>query len=201
MEQFAAVAVAHFLALLIPGVDFLLIARTSMTHGWRSATGTCLGIATANGILICAAFAGLSFVSSPIVHDVIQLVGGLFLISVGVAFLRSDARIDLRDDAPLASTGWLRNVAVGLSSGLLNPKNALFYVSLGAALGADAPLPLYGAWMVAVVLTWDVFVAFMLGSRITLLRMERFLPWLTRAAGCFLCIFGGAMVVSLSGQR
>ena len=59
MEQFAAVALAHFLALLIPGVDFFLIARTAMTSGWRNATGACLGIAAANGIFIAAAFSGI----------------------------------------------------------------------------------------------------------------------------------------------
>src|SRR5690606_20393944 len=42
MEQFVAIAVAHFLALLIPGVDFFLIARTAMTSGWRNASGACL---------------------------------------------------------------------------------------------------------------------------------------------------------------
>ena len=76
MEQFLAVAAAHFVALLIPGVDFFLIARTAMTGGWRNATGVCLGIATANGIFIAAAFCGVSLISHPLLLDAIQLVGG-----------------------------------------------------------------------------------------------------------------------------
>lgn len=199
MEQFLAVAAAHFLALLIPGVDFFLIARTAMTDGWRSATGACLGIATANGIFIAAAFSGVSLISHPLLLSAIQLAGGSFLIFIGIAFLRSQARIDL-DQAPAAQrTTWLRNVGLGIASGLLNPKNALFYVSLAAAVGTAAPvtLTLYGAWMFSIVLAWDVFVAVVLGSRRALSRMERFLPWLTRIAGAFLILFGGGMIASL----
>ncbi|MGO3832636.1 MAG: hypothetical protein ACTJGT_01610 [Microbacteriaceae bacterium] len=78
MEQFVAVAVVHFLALLIPGVDFFLIARTAMTSGWRNATGICVGIATANGTFIAAAFSGLSLISHPtlltVIHAVVKLL-------------------------------------------------------------------------------------------------------------------------------
>ncbi|WP_206427411.1 LysE family translocator [Brevibacterium aurantiacum] len=93
MEQFAAVALAHFLALLIPGVDFFLIARTAMTSGWRNATGACLGIAAANGIFIAAAFSGISIISHPTVLVVIQLAGGAFLVFIGIAFMRSTPRL------------------------------------------------------------------------------------------------------------
>ncbi|PXY34592.1 lysine transporter LysE [Prauserella sp. PE36] len=200
MEQFVAVAIAHFLALLIPGVDFFLIARTAMTSGWRNATGVCLGIATANGIFIAAAFSGVSLISHPALLDALQLAGGGFLIFVGLAFLSSRARIDL-DQAPGAQrTTWLRNFGLGIASGLLNPKNALFYVSLAAAVRAAAPftLLLYGTWMFSIVLAWDVFVAVVLGSRRALARMDRILPWLTRLSGGFLVLFGGGMIVALA---
>lgn len=202
MEQFLAVVAAHFLALLIPGVDFFLIARTAMTSGWRNATGACLGIATANGIFIAAAFSGVSLISHPLLLNAIQVVGGGFLIFIGVAFLRSRARIDLDHVSSTQRTTWLRSFGLGIASGLLNPKNALFYVSLAAAVGTAAPLTLtlYGVWMFTIVLVWDVFVAVVLGSRRALARMDRILPWLTRIAGAFLVLFGGGMIASLIMQ-
>ncbi|WP_298322136.1 LysE family transporter [Haloactinopolyspora sp.] len=200
MEQFVAVVIAHLLALLIPGVDFFLIARTAMTSGWRNATGACLGIAAANGIFIAAAFSGLSLLSHPALLDPLQLAGGGFLIFIGAAFLRSRGRIDLDQDLTAQRTTWLRNLGLGLTSGLLNPKNALFYVSLAAAVRAAAPLTLvlYGIWMFCVVLVWDVFVAVGLGSRRALAHLDRILPWLTRLSGGFLVLFGGGMVVALT---
>lgn len=202
MEQFVAVAVAHFLALLIPGVDFFLIARTAMANGWRNAAGACLGIASANGIFIAAALSGVSLIRHPILLDGIQLAGGGFLVLVGVAFLRSKERIDLDEGPSVRRTTWLRNLGLGLVSGLLNPKNALFYVSLAAAVSSAAPpaLVLYGGWMFTVVLVWDVFVAVVLGSRRALARMGRVLPWLTGLAGGFLVLFGAGMIVALAVQ-
>lgn len=199
VDQFVAVAIAHFLALLIPGVDFFLIARTAMARGWRDATGVCVGIATANAILIAVAFSGISLISHPVVLDAIQLAGGGFLVFIGIAFLRSTPRMDLHHEAGVEGTTWWKNLSLGLASGLLNPKNALFYVSLAAAVSAAPPasLVLYGVWMVTVLLVWDIFVAVALGSARALERMARFLPWLTRLAGGFLVLFGAGMIASL----
>ncbi|MEU3273108.1 LysE family translocator [Saccharomonospora sp. NPDC006951] len=199
MEQFVAVAVAHCVALLIPGVDFFLIARTAMTGGWRGATGVCLGIATANGIFITAAFSGVAVISNPMLLDAIQLAGGGFLVFAGIAFLRSKTRIDLGHEPNVAHTTWLRNCGLGVASGLLNPKNALFYVSIAAAVSATAlERVLYGIWMFTIVLVWDVFVAVVIGSKRALARMSRILPCLTTIAGGVLVVFGGGMITSLA---
>ncbi|GIG25382.1 threonine transporter RhtB [Cellulomonas denverensis] len=203
MEQFLAVAAAHFLALLIPGVDFFLIARTSLAHGWRNATGACLGIAAANALFITAAFCGVSLISHPLVLGIVQAAGGGFLMVIGVAFLRSSPVADLGRAEGVQAATWRSSAGLGLASGLLNPKNALFYLSLAAVVGTVAPLTrvLYGAWMVGVVLLWDVLVAVALGSRRALARWGRVLPWLTRIAGVFLVLFGGAMLVTLVVQH
>lgn len=203
MDVFVAVAVAHFLALLIPGVDFLLIARTSLTNGWRSAIGACVGIALANGVFITAAFAGVSLVANPVVLNLIQLVGGSFLIFVGVSFLRSKTHIAaVSAESDERAPTWARSFALGVASGLLNPKNALFYVSLAAAVSTEPPLTLvgYGVWMFSVVLIWDVFIALTLGAPRMLARMDRILPKLTKLAGAFLVPFGGGMIAEVISQ-
>lgn len=199
MEQFVVIAIAHFLALLIPGVDFFLIVRTTITSGWRNATGACVGIAAANSILITAAFTGVSLISHPLALDAIQLAGGAFLIFVGVAFFRSRAQIRLGREASAEPGTWLRNFGLGIASGLLNPKNALFYVSLAAAVRTTSPLALalYGTWMFTIVLVWDVLVAVVFGSERALARMGRVLPWLSRLAGAFLVVFGVGMMLRL----
>src|SRR5699024_4194298 len=95
MEQFLAVAAAHFLALLMPVVDFFLMARPAMSSGWRNASGACLGIAAANGVFIAAAFSGVSLISYAPLQSAIQLVGGGSLLVIGLSFLRSRTRIDV----------------------------------------------------------------------------------------------------------
>lgn len=199
MEQFFAVATAHFLALLIPGVDFFLIARSTMNSGWRTASGACVGIALANGLFIAAAFSGLSVISHPLLLGAIQAIGGVFLTYLGIVFFRSPSQIIDAGASPAIRTSWSKNLGLGFTSGLLNPKNALFYVSLAAIVSSASPvsLALYGAWMFSVVLLWDLLLAVTLGSKRTLRRFFRYLPWLTKAAGGFLLLLGLGMIATL----
>lgn len=205
MEQLAGVAVAHFLALLVPGVDFLLIVRTSVTRGWRSATGVCLGIATANALIIAACFTGISLITTPGVLVVIQAAGGIFLVYVGVAFWRAATGMSASAEGPgtptqaPTSANYVRNVGLGLASGLLNPKNILFYASLAAALtsATAGQYVFYGVWMVTVLLTWDVLVAVALGTARSITRLNRALPLITKVSGGFLVLFGAWMLVEV----
>lgn len=192
-------ATAHFLALLIPGVDFFLVARTAMNSGWRNASGTCLGIAIANGVFIFGAFSGLSIISHPLLLNVIQAAGGIFLIYLGTAFFRSTSGLTVTGGPPAMRTSWMKNLGLGFTSGLLNPKNALFYVSLAAILSRAAPasLAFYGVWMFSVVLLWDLILAVALGSKRTLTRFARYLSSLTRIAGGFLVFLGLGMIITL----
>lgn len=188
-----------FLALLIPGVDFFLITRTTLTNGWRTASGACLGIAIANGIFILAAFSGVAMISHPVVLWVIQGAGGLFLIYIGLVFLRATISLELSNTTQGNSTGWWKNLGLGFASGFLNPKNALFYLSLATVFsGASVPtLMFYGSWMFFMVLGWDLFIALVLGSRRSLTVLSRLLPLITKTAGAFLIFLGAGMLVTL----
>lgn len=203
MEQFAGVAVAHFLALLIPGVDFLLIVRTSIACGWRSATGVCAGIASANALIITACFTGVSLITRPVVLTLIQGAGGLFLLYVGVSFWRAASAVRTTGSGEgTTSSSWPHNLGLGLASGLLNPKNILFYASLAAALtnATTGQYLFYGTWMVTVLLVWDMLVAVALGNSRALRQLDRALPVITRVSGGFLVLFGAAMLVEVSSM-
>ncbi|MFD2026128.1 LysE family translocator [Promicromonospora aerolata] len=123
MDQFLAVALAHFLAVLIPGIGFFLIVRTATAHGRRAASAVCVGIATANGALIAAAFGGLSLIGDPTVLAWIELAGGAFLMWMGIAFWRASVSSTVDAGGSSGRVAWGRNFGMGLASGLLNPKN------------------------------------------------------------------------------
>lgn len=59
---------------------------------------------------------------------------------------------------------------------------------------------LYGAWMTAVVLVWDLFIAVALGSQRAVTGLARFLPWVTRVAGGFIVLLGAGMIISLAAD-
>lgn len=202
MQQFMIIAAAHFLALISPGPDFFLVARTSLAAGWRVASGACLGIAVANGVFIVAAFTGVSVLQpgSP-AFITLQLVGCLYLLYLGVLFIRHAGSSLLQapgEAPPGARLSWLQAAGMGLLSGILNPKNALFYVSLASMLGAHSSAgwkAFYGIWMFAVVLGWDLLVALAIGNGRLLRSFQRALPLLERLSGLVLI----ALAVGMAG--
>lgn len=210
MQQFLMIAAAHFLALLSPGPDFFLVARTSLYAGWRVASGACLGIAMANGVFIIAAFAGMAaFKPDSIWFLTLQVAGCAYLLYLGVLFIRHAGGSDLRmpssrRNAPSPAPffiAWQKAAGMGFFSGILNPKNALFYASLAAMLtGEHASADwktIYGTWMFSVVLLWDVLIAVLIGNQAVLQRFSRALPWLERISGVMLILLAMAVLAVL----
>lgn len=209
MQAFLLIAAAHFLALLSPGPDFFLIARTSLTSGWRAASAACLGVALANGVFIVMAFAGVAALQpGSRLFIALQLAGCGYLLYLGLLFIRHAGQSALtvsashRTSAPgLPITTWHRAACMGFLSGILNPKNALFYASLAAMLtGPYASVGwklVYGSWMFCVVLFWDLLMAALIGNPAVLRRFARTLPWLERISGGVLIALALGVVVAL----
>jgi len=201
MEQFLIVAFTHFLALLSPGPDFFLVARTSVSAGWRVASGACLGIALANGLFITMAFAGLVILrEGSVLFLTLQLAGAGYLLYIGVLFLRHAGHSALTTVAAQgAIKSWWRGLGMGFVSGVLNPKNALFYASLAGMVASSSAgwKGLYSAWMFSVVLLWDLLVAVAIGNQRIMRRFARALPWLERASGIMLMVLAGALLIHL----
>ncbi len=189
-EQFWMVAGAHFLALLSPGPDFFLIAQAALAQGWRRASGICLGVALANGLFIALALGGFSALRPGNAwFNLLQWSGCLYLAWLGSRLLRSTgAPLPLPQKglhSPQATTGWFTGLRMGLASGLLNPKNALFYASLFSLLaGTEKEIQVfYGAWMFFAVLGWDLVVAIAMGHPSVVLRFSRHMAAIERTTG------------------
>ncbi len=88
---FASVAAAHFLALLIPGPDFVLLVKSGMLHRRREAMGIVNGITVSNLLYIALSLAGIAALLevSPIVRTLLGLKGGSYLCFLGITDLFS----------------------------------------------------------------------------------------------------------------
>ncbi|MEJ2802219.1 LysE family translocator [Comamonadaceae bacterium PP-2] len=209
MQPFLIIAAAHFLALLSPGPDFFLIARLSLSAGWRVAIGACVGIALANAVFIVAAFVGTAALRpESTLFVILQLAGCAYLLHLGMLFIRHAGSHELqrmpnRRGGPPRSLfpfgAWSRAAGMGFLSGILNPKNALFYASLATMLTEPYDgigwKTIYGTWMFIAVLLWDVLVVVMIGNRSVLRRFEQALPGLERAAGVMLILLAVGIIV------
>lgn len=204
MSLFLLIASTHFLALLSPGPDFFLIARSTLAHGRLIASGVCGGVALANGIYISLALGGFAQMDSgsPL-FLFLQGAGGLYLLYLGVKFLLAARQATPHGiSASVASPGgWWRHALLGLLSGLLNPKNALFYASLASVLSSSRASTglhiLLGLWMFFVVLVWDVFITVLIGHPHWQRHIQRHLPRIEQLCGLLLCLIALAALLNV----
>ncbi|ASU37641.1 threonine transporter [Herbaspirillum sp. meg3] len=198
LQEFLMLAVAHWLALVSPGPDFLLLLRNALRHGRRNGIGTSLGIACANGVYIVMALAGFSVLQhSPALLLAMKLLAGGYLAYIGWAFIHAS-----RSQQPLAwqhagregeeRRGFFKGFAAGFLSGGLNPKNGLFYLGLftlmvGAATGMEIKI-LYGAWMFVAVFVWDAALVLAVSNERIAARIARYFPRAEWLAGVLLLV-------------
>lgn len=120
---------ASIVLLVIPGPAVLFIVARSGSQGRRAGLVSVLGVHTASIVHVLAAVAGLSavVVASSIAFTAVKVVGGFYLIVLGVKSLRSARRSadvvapTLRPEKRLFAEAFLVS--------LLNPKVALFFLA------------------------------------------------------------------------
>lgn len=160
---FPALALAHFVALLSPGQDFFLIIAHSIRHKLLGSRFICLGIAIGNGIYIALVIFGWTSIGdNQLVFTAVEILGAIYLFWVGQKLLRHQSTPQF-DVEHISVPSTINQLLLGLNSALLNPKNALFYMSLMTViLGQDVTFIQQvscGIWMFLVVLVWDLIVA------------------------------------------
>lgn len=203
LDSFIPVAGAHFLALLSPGPDFILIARGALVSGWRASVRVCLGVALGNAVFIALAVSGFALLDSGgLLFRAVRWAGAAYLFYLGVRFWRAASA----SRGGVVGVGGATSVApgagflAGLASALLNPKNGLFYMSLFSVLAARATptgvQALYGLWMFTVVLGWDLLVARLLIARGRAPGVLRHGPWVERVAAVLMVALGAGVLLA-----
>lgn len=197
--SFPALALAHFFALISPGPDFFLVVGHAARSRLRGTIFICAGIALGNALYIALAVAGWSAIRNfPVLYTGLELAGAAYLIWMGVMLLRSSRKpveLHLHNAKSLTPSGQL---VVGLGSALLNPKNAVFYLTLMTVIiGPEATLPqqaFAGTWMTLLVFAWDVGLAAAISLPKLQETLQRKIPWIEGTAGCVLILLAVALV-------
>ncbi len=205
---FVTVAIAHFLALLSPGPDFVLVVKSAIKNDGKNAIGVALGIASANAVYIglCLVGVGSILAASVPVMITLKVIGGLFLIYLAVQALRarksSYNSLDIAESTSSDSTKstFLKEFLTGFMSGILNPKNLLFYLSLFTVvitpdIGFAFKLGL-GVWMTVIVFLWDLSIIFVLSTRTMRSKFTKAAYYIDKVTSALLGLIGFAIVKS-----
>jgi threonine/homoserine/homoserine lactone efflux protein len=205
---FVTVALAHFLALLSPGPDFVLVVKSAIKNNGKNAIGVAIGIASANALYITLCLIGVGSILAASIYVMVglKIVGGLFLIYLAVQALRahksSYKNLDISDskNSDVIKTNFLKEFITGFMSGILNPKNLLFYLSLFTVvltpeIGFAFKLGL-GIWMTAIVFLWDLSIIFLLSTRKVRSKFTKAAYYIDKVTGALLGVIGFAIVKS-----
>jgi threonine/homoserine/homoserine lactone efflux protein len=199
------VVVAHFLALLSPGPDFLLVVKSAIRSRKNCAVGVAFGIASANAIYIILCIVGVGEILSRslVLMRILKLLGGVFLCYVAFMALRArkgdyayigNASVGGAD----AKVSFFGEYLTGFISGITNPKNLIFYLSLfSVILNRNIGLSLkigLGLWMTALVFLWDAFIIFVLAQDRVRKAFSRIAFYVDKVAGTILGLIGITLV-------
>ena len=199
------VIIAHFLALLSPGPDFILVVKSGIKNKKQNAIGIALGIAIANSVYIslCIIGVGEILTRSLIIMKVIKICGGLFLTYVAIMALKA-RKCDydyIKNNIHIENTpksSFIHEFITGFISGISNPKNLIFYLSLfSLILNRDINIIFkvsLGLWMTSIVFLWDAFIIFILSKNHIKGVFSRIAFYIDKAAGTILGLIGLRLV-------
>lgn len=116
---------------LTPGPNMIYLVSRALSQGWRAAAISLLG--TAAGFVVYAVCAALGLtaiaLAVPLLYDIIKYAGAAYLLWLAWQSLRPSGASPFVT-RELTPQGKRQLFVIGLVTNLLNPKIALFYMSL-----------------------------------------------------------------------
>jgi threonine/homoserine/homoserine lactone efflux protein len=193
----ASILGALLIGAISPGPSFVLVARIAIGRSRRDGLAAALAMGVGGVILGGLALLGLRtlLMQAGWLYLALKVVGGLYLLYLGVKLWRGASEpIAIAQTGDGAGSRPARSFAVALATQLSNPKAAVIYGSIFAALlPAHPPLWMCLALPPLILLVeagWYVVVALAFSSarpRAAYLRSKR---WIDRLAGSVMGALG-----------
>lgn len=196
--SFFTIASLHFLAVISPGPDYVLVTGNALAYNRRIAIYTALGIAL--GIIVHASYClfGLAIVikQSLLLFNIIKLLGGVYLLYIGIKACLAKNQKTVTDEQPFAVSAISAGQAIkqGFLCNVLNPKATLFFLGVFTlVIKPSTPWGVqvfYALWMMAATFAWFSSLATFITHSAVRARIWRIQPLLTKIMGALLIIFG-----------
>lgn len=192
------VALIHFLAVVSPGPDFIMIVRNSLIYSRR--TGICSAFGLSLGILVHISYclAGIAVVISQsiLLFSIFKYIGAAYLVYVGVKSIRAKRQkvnIPEHEQAKKEITTF-QAIRSGFFTNVANPKATLFFLSLFTiVISPDTPFvvkAIMGTEMVVMQFVWFALVAIAISHRFVKHRVSNAQHYIERFMGGILILFG-----------
>lgn len=167
-HEFLTLALIHFLAVIIPGPDFIISVRQSTQHGYRIGCMTAVGIGCGISVHVFYTLMGVGLVLSQnhIFMSLFQIIGALYLLYLGWNCLKggsSPIEINMEVASGYTKMSYHQAFMTGFWTNALNPKATIFFLAIFTSIvSTTTPLYiqiLYGGWMCLVNTLWFIVVS------------------------------------------
>ena len=193
-HEFLTLAFIHFMAVILPGPDFVVTVRQSVRYGYLVGCLTALGIGVGISVHVFYTLVGIGFLiqQSTWLMVVIRVAGALYLLYLGWQCLRSqpNASLDLSGQADADKPSLMQAFRMGFLTNALNPKATIFFLAIfTAVVSASTPMKiqvLYGGWMCLVNAIWFMTVSVMFAQPKVRQRFLEFGVYFERVMGLLL---------------
>lgn len=197
------VALLHWVVLVTPGANVLLVSQLAASGHRRSACYAGFGVTVVAVTWAMLAMLGVNalFASHPKVRLALQIAGGLYLCYVAVRLWRSGTPTAGRQDDLLLPWAAFR---LGFLTNIMNPKSALFFGSVFATALPQQPSASLLAAATALVfvnaLLWHTLLAVAFSHRRIQVAYARKRLLLNRVAAALVGAFGLRLLVATANE-
>ena len=156
--------IIHFLAVISPGPDFIIVTSQSINYGRLNAIKTSIGISFGILIHIILSIFGVNyiFVNNTIFYDLVKYICFIYLFYFSLSLIFSKKKhnnILHNNNKSIYKNPFL----IGFLTNLLNPKALVFFISI-FSIFVNQLTPfyirvIYGMWMVFATCFWFCIIS------------------------------------------
>lgn len=193
----------HLAVVISPGPNFLIVTQMSIRDSRHAGLLSALGVALAAALWSSAALFGVSILFETVtwLYGTLKLLGGAYLVYLGIQSWRNakEPLVSSVEEPAQASSKW-RSFRAGFVTNLTNPKSAVFFGSIFAALlSPSLPIWMQGAAVGIVVfdaLCWYMLLAVVFSTQKAQSVYAQAKRHIDRAVGGFLALLGLRLMLS-----
>jgi threonine/homoserine/homoserine lactone efflux protein len=204
-DRLLAFGITAFVVIVIPGPSVLFVVGRALACGRRVAVWTVVGNALGEYVQVIAVAFGVGALAaqSVAVFTTLKLLGGAYLIYLGVRTFRERRSLAAALAAPVPLRSDRRAFLEGWTVGVTNPKTVVFLAAIlpqfvdRSAGSVPAQILVLGALFAAIAVASDTIWAVAAGGvRLWFARSPRRLELIGGAGGLAIIAVGAGLVVS-----
>jgi RhtB (resistance to homoserine/threonine) family protein len=204
IAQFFTIGVLMLLAAMLPGPDFAMVTKNTISHSRRAGVFTTLGVSGSNLIHMTYCSLGLALViaKSLIFFSIIKYLGAAYLIYLGISALfekssETTAFTDIEPKIKRSGQSDFTSFSQGFLCNLLNPKATLFFLALfTTVIKPETPshvLIFLILEMLTIITLWFLSLTVILSLPKVSNLLNRAEKYIAKTLGIFLIAFGIAL--------